>query len=54
MHEYLKSGLTEGEMDKIEEEYEKEYMEALLRLAENLLKKPTKDESRRFNSTKEG
>jgi hypothetical protein len=46
MNENYKSTLTEAEMDKIEEECEKEYRETLLRLIRNLLEKPTKDESR--------
>ena len=54
MNEHFKPTLTEDEMDKIEEEYEKEYRATLLRQIENLLEKPTKDESRRFNPTKEG
>ena len=54
MNEQFKPTLTEAEMDEIEEECKKEYRETLLRLIKNLLEKPTKDESRRLNSTKEG
>jgi len=53
MDKPYESTLTESEMTEIEEECEKEYRETLLRLIKNLLQKPTKDESRRFNSTKE-